>query len=73
LLFLPNEKESVQALRSDLVTSDGINVDWKIKHGFDLEDPNIAPKTMTVMVLATRKNSTKVRIQMIRLAAHPSG
>ena len=42
LLFLPNEKESVQALRSDLVTSDGINVDWKIKHGFDLEDPNIA-------------------------------
>jgi len=42
LLFLPNEKESVQALRSDLVTSDGINVGWKIQHGFDLEDPNLA-------------------------------
>jgi hypothetical protein len=42
LLFLPNEKESVQALRPDLVTSDGINVDWKIKHGFDLEDSNVA-------------------------------
>ena len=42
LLFLPKEKETVQSLRSDLVTSDGIDVGWKIKHGFDLEDPNIA-------------------------------
>jgi len=42
LLFLPNEKESVQALQPDLVTSDGINVDWKIQHGFDLEDSNVA-------------------------------
>lgn len=42
LLFLPKQKESVQAMSDDLITADGINVGWKIKHGLDLEDPNVA-------------------------------
>ena len=42
LLFLPKEKESVQPLSENLVTSDGINVSWKIQNGFDLQDPNLA-------------------------------
>lgn len=42
LLFLPRQKESVQAMSDNLITTDGINVGWKIKHGLDLEDPNVA-------------------------------
>lgn len=42
LLFLPSVKEQVQPMQEDLVTSDGIKVGWKIKHGLDLEDPGIA-------------------------------
>lgn len=42
LLFLPKENESVQALNDELVTADGINVNWKIIHGFDPQDPRVA-------------------------------
>ena len=42
LVFLPKDKEPVQALGNDLVTSDGILVSWKIKHGLDLQDPRVA-------------------------------
>lgn len=42
LVFLPKDKEPVQPLGSDLVTSDGISVSWKIKHGLDLQDPMVA-------------------------------
>ncbi|NCY20594.1 hypothetical protein EBX31_01375 [bacterium] len=42
LLFLPKEKESVQALNEELVTADGINVNWKIAHSFDPQDPRVA-------------------------------
>jgi hypothetical protein len=44
LLFLPGDKESVQPLNEGLVTSDGINVGWKIRNGFDLEDPYVADR-----------------------------
>ncbi|NDC79876.1 MAG: hypothetical protein EB090_01180 [Verrucomicrobia bacterium] len=42
LLFLPQQKEQVQPMQDDLVTSDGIKVGWKIKHGLDLEDSGVA-------------------------------
>jgi hypothetical protein len=44
LLFLPKDKEPVQSLNESLVTSDGINVSWKIQNGFDLEDPSVADR-----------------------------
>jgi hypothetical protein len=41
LVFLPKEAEPVQPLNPDQVTEDGIQVGWKLKHGFSPEDPEI--------------------------------
>jgi hypothetical protein len=41
LVFLPKESEPVQPLNPDQVTEDGIQVGWKLKHGFSPEDPEI--------------------------------
>jgi hypothetical protein len=42
LVFLPKESEPVQPLNPEQVTEDGIQVGWKLKHGFSPEDPEIA-------------------------------
>lgn len=42
LLFLPKEAEQVQPMDLSFVTEDGIQVGWKIQHGFDPADPEVA-------------------------------
>lgn len=42
LLFIPNEEEQVQPMDPAFVTGDGIQVGWKIQHGFDPADPEVA-------------------------------
>ena len=42
LVFLPQEEESVQAMNPEMVTGDQIQVGWKLRFGFDPEDPEVA-------------------------------
>jgi len=41
LVYLPASAEPVQPLDRKMKTEDGIEVGWKIKHGFDPADPNV--------------------------------
>jgi hypothetical protein len=42
IVFLPKEKEPVQALNERQVTDDGIEVGWKLKYKFSAEDREVA-------------------------------
>jgi len=44
LVFLPKEEEAVQAMNPEMVTEDKIQVGWKLRHGFDPEDPEVASR-----------------------------
>lgn len=44
LVFLPKEDEPVQAMQPDMITEDNIQVGWKLRFGFDPEDPDVASR-----------------------------
>lgn len=44
LVFLPKEEEPVQAMKPEMVTEDKIQVGWKLRYGFDPEDPEVAAR-----------------------------
>jgi len=44
LVFLPKEEEPVQAMKPEMITEDKIQVGWKLRHGFDPEDPEVASR-----------------------------
>jgi hypothetical protein len=44
LVFLPKEEEPVQAMKPEMITEDKIQVGWKLRFGFDPEDPDVASR-----------------------------
>lgn len=44
LLFLPKDKEPVRPLDAGMATEDGIAVVWKLQHGLDPEDTQVAER-----------------------------
>lgn len=42
LIYLPDNPEPVQALDWKMRTSDGMEIGWKMKHGFDPADPEVS-------------------------------